>query len=109
MDSKTSNVSAVELVIFKPKRDVNEQKVQKAMESLNTIITEFDGFRNRTLAKNKDGVWMDLIFWETMEDAKSASEKIMDNEEASTAFKVIDRKEMQFYHFEPVGSNHTDE
>lgn len=45
---------------------------------------------------------MDLVFWESMEDAQAAAEEIMKLEAAQTAFRVIDEQTMEFHHFKPI-------
>jgi len=34
------------------------------------------------LAQNKEGKWMDLVFWESMEDAQVAAEEVMKLEDS---------------------------
>lgn len=95
-------VNAIELVIFKPKTRVDHGEVKNSMESLNPILKSYQGFIHRQLAKSSDGRWVDLVFWETMEDAKFAADDIMKNETAARVFEVIDEEEMSFFHFKPV-------
>lgn len=93
---------AIELVLFKPKPGVSAGEVKTSLTSLSSILKSYDGFVSRQLAAGKDEQWMDLVFWESMEDAKFAAEDVLKNEEAIKAFGVIDEKEMSFFHFEPV-------
>lgn len=101
---KPKNVNAIELVIFKPKPGFNTEKVKASLLSLTPILEAYNGYIGRELALNQKNKWMDLIFWESMEDAKFAAADVMENEKALKAFEVIDKQKMEFFHFEPVNN-----
>lgn len=88
---------AIELVIFTSKAGLGENEVRDSLESLNPILASYKGFQKRQLALNDDGYWMDLVFWETMEDAKFAADDIMKQEQAIKVFEVIDEEKIQFF------------
>jgi hypothetical protein len=96
------NVKAIELVLFKPKSYVSADEVKISLTSLDSVLQSYDGFVGRQLAVGNENQWMDLVFWESMENAAFASEDILKNETAKKAFEVIDEKEMNFFHFETV-------
>jgi heme-degrading monooxygenase HmoA len=97
-----SKTNAIELVIFKTKPEFDQKDVKASLESLTAIVSNYKGFISRQLAKNEEGKWMDLVFWESMEDAKAAADEIMKLESAQKAFSVIDEQTMEFYHFDPI-------
>ncbi|MDX1642607.1 MAG: hypothetical protein R3220_12965 [Balneolaceae bacterium] len=99
---KLKNVNAIELVLFKPKPSVSEDEVKNSLTSLNSVLQSYDGFIARQLAKGKEDQWMDLVFWESMQDASFAAEDVLKNEKAIKAFEVIDERQMNFFHSEPV-------
>lgn len=99
----TINKTAIELVIFKAKSTCNAEEVLKAMESLNPILKQYNSFIKRNLALSEDGFWTDIVYWDSIEEAKQADKNIMQNEVALKAFAVIDEKQMQFYHFTLAG------
>lgn len=99
----TTSKTAIELVIFKAKPACTTEEVLKAMQSLNAILKQYNGFIKRSLALSEDGLWTDIVYWESMEEAKQAGKDIMQNEVALKAFSVIDEKQMQFYHFTLAG------
>lgn len=103
------NVKAIELVLFKPKPGVRSEEVKSSLTSLNSILKSYNGFVGRQLAVEKENQWMDLVFWERMENATFAAEDILKNETAKKAFEVIDEREMNFFHFEPVSQTFSDE
>lgn len=99
----TTNKTVMELVIFKAKPTYTTEETLKAMESLNAVIKQYKGFIKRSFALSEDGLWMDIVYWQSMEEAKQAAKDIMQNEVALKAFSVIDEKQMQFYHFTLAG------
>lgn len=103
------NVKAIELVLFKPKSGLSADEVKNSLTSLNSALKSYDGFVSRQLAVGKENQWMDLVFWESMEQAAFAAEDVLKNETAKKAFEVIDEREMNFFHFEPVSQSFNDE
>lgn len=98
----TKQAAAIELVIFKPKPGLSTDVIKTSLMSLEPILKSYHGFISRELAVNSENQWMDLVFWESMEDAVFAAEDILMQEKAVKAFEVIDDKEMKFFHFKPV-------
>lgn len=98
---KNKPIKAIELVIFEARPEFNQQEVKSSLELVNSILTSYKGFISRRLARNEDGQWMDLVLWESMEDAKAAADDIMKQKIAQEAFSVIDEQTMEFYHFAP--------
>ncbi|MTI86934.1 MAG: hypothetical protein FH748_03080 [Balneolaceae bacterium] len=100
----TKNIETIELVLFKALADNTEEEVRSSLESLNPILSSYKGFVSRKIALSDSGQWMDLVHWESLEDAKHASDDIMKKEEALKAFSVIDQDTMQFLHLKPQSS-----
>lgn len=101
----TQNIKAIELVIFKAKPGFSLDKVKTSLLSLNPILESYKGFISRKLALSKENQWMDLVYWESMEDATFAADDVMKNENAIKAFEVIDKQEMSFFHFDPISED----
>lgn len=97
-------VKAIEVVIFKTKVDISEDKAKEILMSLNPILSSYQGFIKRQLSKNDDGIWHDLVHWESMEAAKNASNEIMKTEKAMSVFSIIEQETMQFFHFTPMNN-----
>lgn len=93
------NAKAIELVIFKFKTGVDDQKALEVFAALNEILNTYQGFVNRQFAKAIDDTWMDMVYWESMEHAKTAAENIMKDPKALVLFGYMDETKMSFYHF----------
>lgn len=107
---KNEQNRAIEVVIFRAKTQYTDEQVTEALELVNPVLQDFSGFISRQLSKSEDGQWMDLVHWESLALAQQAATKIMQQEIAGEAFKVIEESSMQLYHFLAVSSallNHT--
>jgi len=90
---------AIELVIFKFKSGIDDQKALEVFTALNEILKTYIGFVSRQFAKATDDTWMDMVYWESIEHAKTAADDIMKNPKAVELFGYMDETKMNFYHF----------
>ena len=101
-----SNV--IELVLFKLKEGVSEEQFLKASDEVNTSFLSLQkGYINRKLAKNEDA-WMDIVLWETMDDAMNAAKLVInftdDNSTAKLFFESIEQSSCEIKHLNVVKS-----
>ena len=91
-----SNV--VELVLFKLKEGVSEQQFLAAADELNTgFLSLQKGCLDRKLARNGDS-WVDIVLWETMDDAISALKASDQNSAARPFLECIDETSCSMQH-----------
>jgi heme-degrading monooxygenase HmoA len=98
----TPQTGAIEAVLFKAKTQFTDEQVIQMLTSLNPLLQGFPGFISRQLSKDESGQWLDLVYWESMEQARQAADQVMQMEEATHAFGVIDERNMSMYHFTPA-------
>ncbi|KAA1245993.1 hypothetical protein [Aquimarina sp. RZ0] len=89
----------IEVVLFEVNPEYTVEEVKTALTSLNDIVKLYDGFIDRITANNKEGKYIDLVYWDTMESAKKAAETIMKDQKSETIFKVIKSTSVDMYHF----------
>lgn len=92
----------IELVIFKTQDGFSDAEVRASAQSVNLLLTGFDGFISRKLAKAADGTWADIVYWRDVDSAARAAREIMADATAQRFFQMIDESTMQFMHLEPV-------
>lgn len=97
-----STIGTIELVIFKTKVNVTKQKVIDSSKLVDTILKDFDGFISRKLAVSNDGTWSDIVYWKDLKSAEYAGQEVLKNTTCQKYFSLIDEKNMQFLHLEPV-------
>jgi len=98
----TPQAGVIEAVLFKTKPQFTDEQVIQMLTSLNPLLQHFAGFISRQLSKDDSGQWLDLVYWESMEQARQAAGQVMQREEAMYAFQVIDERNMSMYHFIPA-------
>ena len=93
-----------EVVSTKFKDGVSLAEQEKLMAKLNEIVKTFEGFKSRDYYySSENGRWVDFVVWESLEQAKKASEQAMQNPEAGKVFSQIDEKSTIFSHYKRVG------
>lgn len=83
---------------------VDYQKQQEAMESLNSVVKQFDGFQSRSYFYSEElDRWTDIVIWESAELAQSATVQAMENPKAQQVFSIMDMENTIFSHYQSIG------
>ncbi len=90
----------IEVVTFRMKDGITIPEAQTQLEKLNDCVRQFDGFIERKLSVNEEGVWMDIVSWTTNEAAQLAAEKVMQDPVALHVFDLIDESTMSIQHYQ---------
>ena len=90
----------VEMVLFELNEGVSQAEGKKAMQALSSFVTKSPGFLGRKTSIGEDGQFLDLVYWTDLASAKTASEKVMQDESMIPHFAVIKQESMIFKHFE---------
>lgn len=103
--SNTASTEEVyEIVSFKYKSEVPFEIQKESIESLNIVVSGFKGFKSRNVYySDENGRWVDLVVWESREDAIRASEQAMENTNALNVFGMMDEQTIIFSHYERIG------
>ena len=102
--SSTLASESYEIVSYRYKDGISFEEQRRSTDSLNAIVAEFAGFKSRTFYYSEDSQrWFDLVTWESLDDARSASEQAMKNPEALRGFGLMDEESMIFSHFKMMG------
>jgi hypothetical protein len=72
------------------------QKVQ------DEVMPKTRGFINRTVLKNQDGRFCEVVEWQCMEDAKKAADNVMQDETCLAMFAFIKQESIKMEHYEVV-------
>ncbi|MBV6645346.1 MAG: hypothetical protein KI790_07840 [Cyclobacteriaceae bacterium] len=94
-------IGTIEMVLLKAKTGYSEKQALDALTSLNNCMQQYSGFAQRKLARDENGLWMDLVYWTNKSSALHAAESIMQDSQALKAFEVIEQQGMKMYHFNP--------
>lgn len=91
----------VEVVLFRLNDGVDEQAFLDAAQKTFDLLKGYDGYLNRTLTMNEDGLWIDIVNWRDISTAMNAAENIMSSKSGQAFGALIDPNSIQMYHVEP--------
>lgn len=94
------NATVVERVSFKVNKGFSPEDGKKAMLMLNQFVTMQPGYVARVTSLDKTDMFLDIVYWETLESAEAAAKNIMKEESLSEVFDIINQESMVFGHFE---------
>ena len=81
----------LEITTFKLKEGVAEATLLEAADKMQKeFLTEADGFISRTLTKEDDGTWRDVIFWKDQHGLEDTAKQAMESEGAGPFMGCID-------------------
>lgn len=63
---------AIEVVIFQVQPTVARADFLQAVEETTTLLKTQVGFLSRTVSQAESGEWLDILSWESIEDAKAS-------------------------------------
>ena len=93
----------IEIAQFKIKAGVSDAEVLTAsQEAHDGFLTTCNGFLDRELLKSSDEEWIDIVRWETMEDAQKAMQNFMGHPSTKKIGEVIDPSSIKMMHCEVV-------
>jgi Antibiotic biosynthesis monooxygenase len=93
----------LELVVFKLKEGVTREQFLGTDREVSRWIREQPGFVSHELLHDPDGDrWIELAWWETMDEAHAAAEKAMTSETCAPMFGMIDEESSEMLHATPT-------
>jgi hypothetical protein len=94
--------NAVEVVLFKLKAGTDREQFIHEAAVVQSKITQFKGFIKRQLLEGADGQWIDLVWWESLDDHYAASKLIMQDETVMPFMMAIDESNSTMLHLTPI-------
>lgn len=80
----------VELAVFRTRAGVTADQVLGAAEEVNEFLKQQDGFLSRTLGRSEDGIWYDILRWESMEHVMLAMAMAAESPQCTVFYGLID-------------------
>lgn len=92
------STSVVEIAQFKAKPGVSDEELLAASQSVHdNYLSKCKGYVSRELLKAEDGTWLDMVRFETLEDARNATDNFEKNPHAKSFDGVLlSEKMMRF-------------
>jgi heme-degrading monooxygenase HmoA len=93
--------NVLEIVTYNIKQGIETADYLKSSKEVGEqFIMKQKGFIKHTLARSKGNEWVDVIHWNSMEDATKASEAAMQSPVCAPMFGMIDEASIKMSHFE---------
>lgn len=93
----------VELAQFKTKHGVSDAEVLTAsQEAHDGFLAKQKGYVSREFLKSGDGEWVDIVHWESIEDAQAAMNAFMGHPSTKEFGEVIDPSSIKMMHLKVV-------
>jgi antibiotic biosynthesis monooxygenase (ABM) superfamily enzyme len=98
-----SGAKVLELVVYKLGEGVSRDQFLGTNDAASAWIAKQPGFVSRELVHDAEGDrWVDVVWWETMEHARAASERAMTSDSCSPMFALIEMESALMLHGEQV-------
>lgn len=92
----------IEIVLFRLAPNVTTAEFLEAAQGIESWLEEVGGFQRRELSHNAEGQWVDIVYWDSLEQAQSAAETIMATEAGQAFGSKIDGESIQMMHVHPT-------
>lgn len=79
-----------EVVTWKSKSDISDEITIDAVNAMAVDLKTLKGFLNQSLYKNSNGEWVDIYYWETLEDAHACDASMSDKDSFKHLFALIE-------------------
>ncbi len=100
MDAGTK---VLELVVYQLREGVSREQFLGTNDAVSSWISQQPGFISRELVYDAEGDrWVDVIWWESLQQAQAASERSMTSESCSPMFALIDKESALMLHGTPA-------
>lgn len=80
----------LEIVIFRLKAGVSTDQFLAAAQVTFDLLQGYTGYLSRELAVAEDGLWTDVVHWDTLENAHKAADSFMATPEGQAFGNLID-------------------
>lgn len=94
--------STIELITFKSKKGVTRDEIAIAGSALSEFLNQQPGLLYRSLSEDDDGLWHDILYWKTMDNAKAASDNFMKHPAGMAMMELVDSNSTQMRHMSAI-------
>ncbi len=91
--------TAIECALFRSAPGVPDTDLLAASAAVQDWLVRQPGYRSRLLARGAEGEWLDLVIWESLEDAERAAAAIGSCPGIGPFMQAMDPATVQLKHF----------
>lgn len=97
-----SDKPTLEIVLFRLKPGVQEAAFLEANRAVQTDLQKASGYIRRELSRNEDGQWLDMVYWNSLAEAKQAAEAFPTWPSTQRIAGMIDETSINMLHLHPA-------
>jgi antibiotic biosynthesis monooxygenase (ABM) superfamily enzyme len=98
-----AGTKVLELVVYQLHKGVSREQFLGTNHAVSSWIRQQPGFLSRELVYDAEGDgWVDVIWWQTLQQAQAASERSMTSESCAPMFALIDMESALMLHGIPA-------
>jgi len=99
----TEDGKVLELVVFTLRAGASREQVLGTVDAVSSWIAEQPGFVSRSLVEDREGGrWIDVVWWQSIAEARAAAERAMSSQSCAPMFGLIDMESALMVHGERV-------
>ncbi|MBM7070379.1 hypothetical protein [Actibacterium sp. 188UL27-1] len=101
--SDTQTAQVVEVVEFRLAEGADQDKFMDAVDTLEaSFLCNAPGYVSRTLTQSENGLWLDMVYWTSLDEALAAADAIILDESAIPFMQAIDPASINMAHWSIV-------
>jgi len=89
MVNKIKN-KTLKIVKWKAKTNVTDSEITYAVNNMVLDLNQLKGFVSHALYKTEYNEWIDVNYWDSVEDANNSNGKMLEKDSFTTLIKLID-------------------
>jgi hypothetical protein len=95
---QSHDTPVMEIVSFRLNTGVTDAAFLAAAEQTRVMVAAQPGFVRRSLLRDRDGVWTDMIVWQSLPNAKAAADIVVADPSFAAFGAAIDMSTLQMNH-----------
>jgi len=92
----------IELVLSRPKTGVTEDDLRASALAVAPVLNALPGLQRRVVLADGQGQWVDVIHWDSLENAQQAMPRIGHVPAVQTLFAQLDESGVELFHMTSV-------
>ena len=92
--------TVVEMVTYRVKSETNLSHLSESHVAVNQFISQQPGFLYRSVSKDVNDLWHDIVYWQDMDSAKAAGEAFMASKEGQYLCSLVDMDSCHMKHMQ---------
>ena len=85
----------VEIVSWKSVPNVTDQQMIDAVQAMVPDLEKLPGFRYQSLSKDDAGLWIDIYYWDTKEDAHKSNDLMASKQSLQDLIPLIEMNSLK--------------